>query len=281
MHADLHLHTHFSDGTYSPEELAGHGKRCDLAVMSLTDHDTVEGCARMAAACAGLDIEFIPGTELTCEHDAVELHLLGYFIDAAHPLLLESMRRFQRVRQDRVREMVERLNRLSVRITAEEVFALASCDSPGRPHIARALVRNGTCTSLDDAFERFLKKGRPAWVPKFKLSAAEAVGLVHAVGGLAVLAHPALYRADEVIPELADAGLDGLECFHSRHTSHATEHYLRVAARFRLLPTGGSDCHGMNKGEPLIGSVRLAIDFVDRLKEAAATRRRAHPPAAN
>jgi predicted metal-dependent phosphoesterase TrpH len=87
-----------------------------------------------------------------------------------------------------------------------------------------------------------------------------------------VLAHPGLYRADEVIPRLVDAGLDGIECFHSRHSNPAIEHYLRVASRFRLLPTGGSDCHGMNKGEPLIGSVRLAIDFVDRLKEAAATR---------
>lgn len=281
MHADLHLHTHFSDGTYSPEELAGHGRRCELAVMALTDHDTVEGCARMAAACAGLGIDFIPGTELTCEHDTCELHLLGYFIDPLHPLLLTSMRRFQQVRQDRVRDMVERLNKLSVRITADEVFALANCDSPGRPHIARVLVQRGICTSLDDAFERFLKKGRPAWVPKFKMTAAEAVKLIHDVGGLAVLAHPALYRADEVIPDLADVGLDGLECFHSRHSHHATEHYLRVAARFRLLPTGGSDCHGMNKGEPLIGSVRLAIDFVDRLRETVAHRRRPRTSANN
>jgi predicted metal-dependent phosphoesterase TrpH len=277
MYADLHLHTHFSDGTYSPEELAGHGRRCELAVMSLTDHDTVEGCARMAAACSRLGIEFIPGTELTCECDDHELHLLGYFIEPEHPRLLEATRRFQEVRHHRVREMVGRLNHLSVKITPEEVFTLANCGSPGRPHIARALVRNGSCASLDDAFERFLKKGRPAWVPKFKMTAVEAIRLVHEVGGLAVLAHPGLYRADEVIPGLADAGLDGIECFHSRHTTHAIEHYLRVASRFRLLPTGGSDCHGMNKGEPLIGSVRLAIDFVNRLRDAAAARRTSAP----
>mgnify|MGYP000853984095 CR=1 FL=1 len=273
MYADLHLHTHFSDGTYTPEELAGHGRRCELSVMSLTDHDTVEGCERMAAACAGLGITFIPGTELTCECDGYELHLLGYFIDPEHARLTASMRQFQEVRQNRVREMVERLTRMSVKITADEVFALANCQSPGRPHIARVLVKNGVCASLDDAFERFLKKGRPAWVPKFKMTAAEAIELIHEAGGLAVLAHPGLYRADEVIPGLADAGLDGLECFHSRHTSHTTEHYLRIAGRFRLLPTGGSDCHGMNKGQPLIGSVRLAIDFVDRLREAVAARR--------
>jgi len=281
MHADLHLHTHFSDGTYSPEELAGHGRRCELAVMSLTDHDTVEGCARMAAACAALGIEFIPGTELTCDFDGCEVHMLGYFVDPESDRLRQAMEKFQEVRQNRVREMVVRLNEMSIRISADEVFALANCRCPGRPHIARVLVKNGTCSSLDDAFERFLKKGRPAWVPKFKLTAAEAIQLIHDVGGLAVLAHPGLYRADELIPGLTDAGMDGIECFHSRHTTHATEHYLRVAARFRLLPSGGSDCHGMNKGEPLIGSVRLAIDFVDRLKEAAANRRRAHASSAN
>lgn len=275
MYADLHLHTHFSDGTYSPEELAGHGRRCELSVMSLTDHDTVEGCARMATACEALGIDFIPGTELTCDCDSTELHLLGYFIDPEHPRLRQSMERFQEVRQNRIREMVDSLNKMSVRITSDEVLELANCHSPGRPHIARVLVKNGVCASVDDAFERFLKRGRPAWVPKFKISAADAIQLIHDVGGLAVLAHPGLYRADEVIPQLVDAGMDGIECFHSRHGNAAIEHYLRVAGRFRLLPTGGSDCHGMNKGEPLIGSVRLAIDFVERLREAVAARRAA------
>ncbi len=273
MYADLHLHTHFSDGTYTPEELAGHGKRCELSIMSLTDHDTVDGCERMGRACAELGIEFIAGTELTCEWEDTELHLLGYFIDTTHPLLLDSMKKFQEVRQNRIREMVDRLNKMNIRITADQVFELANCDAPGRPHLARTLVKNGTCHSLDEAFERFLKRNRPAWVPKFKMTAPEAIALVHEVGGLASLAHPGLYRADEVIPPLADAGMDGIECFHSRHSNHAIEHYLQVAARFRLLPTGGSDCHGMNKGEPLIGGVKLARDYVDRMKEAVTARR--------
>jgi len=272
MYADLHLHTHFSDGTYSPEELAGHGKRCELSIMSLTDHDTVDGCDRMADACRELGIEFITGTELTCEWEGTELHLLGYFIDTRHPLLRQSMKRFQQVRRNRIFEMVQRLNKMDITITAEQVFELANCDSPGRPHLARTLVRNGTCASLDEAFERFLKHNRPAWVPKYKMTAPEAIDLVHQVGGLAVLAHPGLYRADEVIPPLSEAGLDGIECFHSRHSTNAIEHYLRVAARFRLLPTGGSDCHGMNKGEPLIGGIRLAADYVDRMREAAKSR---------
>ena len=190
MFADLHLHTNFSDGTYTPEELASHGKRLGLVAMALTDHDTVEGCARMAVACKAAGIEFIAGTELTAEHDGNELHFLGYFIDTGNKRLLEEIAKFQGVRQDRIREMVARLNQLKVPLEADEVFALANCRSPGRPHVARALVNGGHCGNLDEAFERFLKKNRPAWVPKFKMSAAHAIELIHHAGGLAVMAHP-------------------------------------------------------------------------------------------
>jgi predicted metal-dependent phosphoesterase TrpH len=162
MFADLHLHTNFSDGTYTPEELAGRASESGLAAVALTDHDTVEGCARMAEACTRAGLEFIPATELTAELDGHELHLLGYFVDTQNPRLLEEMRRFQLVRQNRIREMVARLNLLDVPLQASSVFAIANCRSPGRPHVARALVLDGFCSNLDEAFERFLKKNRPA-----------------------------------------------------------------------------------------------------------------------
>jgi hypothetical protein len=270
--ADLHLHTHFSDGTFAPEELATRGKRAGLAALSLTDHDTVEGCERMAAACRAQGLEFITGTELTAEHDGHELHLLGYFIDPLNARLLADVAQFQAVRQNRIREMVERLNRLDVPLQAEQVFALANCRSPGRPHVARALVNGGYCGSLDEAFERFLKKNRPAWVPKFKMSAAQAIELVHHAGGLAVLAHPGLNRTDDVIPGLVEAGLDGIECFHTKHSTVMMEHYLKLADDHHLLVTGGSDCHGLNKGRPLIGTVKLPYDYIRRLKARVATR---------
>jgi predicted metal-dependent phosphoesterase TrpH len=134
--------------------------------------------------------------------------------------------------------------------------------------VARALVQEGLCESLDEAFERFLKKGRPAWVPKYKISALDAMELVHQAGGLAVLAHPGLNRNDDVIPDLARQGLDGLECFHTRHTTRMSEHYLEMAERLKLLVTGGSDCHGFSKGKPLIGTVKLPAIHLERLKEA-------------
>jgi predicted metal-dependent phosphoesterase TrpH len=266
--ADLHLHTQFSDGTFTPEELAGHGARLGFAAMALTDHDTVEGCARMAVACAAAGIEFIVGAELTAEHHDTELHVLGYFLDPQNQKLLAEIAKFQAVRQNRIREMVARINEMGVPLEADSVFALANCKSPGRPHVARALVKAGLVSNLDEAFERFLKKNRHAWVPKKKISALEAIELVHQAGGLAVMAHPGLNRTDEVIPALVDAGLDGIECFHTKHSTTMSERYLEIAEKFNLLVTGGSDCHGFSKGKPLIGGIKLPYEHVEKLKAA-------------
>ena len=273
--ADLHLHTNFSDGTFSPEELVGHGARLGFAAMALTDHDSVEGCARMTAACAAADIEFIPGTELTAEHNDTELHLLGYFVDTQNKKLLTEIAKFQVVRQNRIREMVACINQLGVPLQAEAVFALANCKSPGRPHVARALVKAGLVANLDEAFERFLKKNRPAWVPKAKMSALEGIELVHQAGGLVIMAHPGLNRTDEIIPAIVDAGLDGIECFHTKHSTATSGRYLEIADKYHLLVTGGSDCHGFSKGKPLIGTVKLPYEHVEKMKAKIAERKSA------
>jgi predicted metal-dependent phosphoesterase TrpH len=132
---------------------------------------------------------------------------------------------------------------------------------------------------MEEAFEKYLKKGRPAWVPKYKISAIDAIELIHAADGLAVLAHPALNHNDHIIPRLSEQGLDGLECFHTRHSPGVPEHYLQMAARLELAVTGGSDCHGYSKGKPLIGGVKLAAVYLEKLKEARQNRaRRARVP---
>jgi len=272
MFADLHLHTNFSDGTYTPEELVAQAAKNHLAAIALTDHDTVEGCERAAIACKAAEIEFIPGAELTAEQNDNEIHILGYFLDTHNKKLLEEIAKFQAVRQQRIHEMVARLNALNVPLKVEDVIALANCRSPGRPHVARALVKAGFVASLDEAFERFLKKHRPAFVPKAKISSQVAIELIHQANGLAVMAHPGLNRTDEVIPDLVEAGLDGIECFHTKHSTAVSEHYLEIADKYNLLVTGGSDCHGMSKGKPLIGTVKLPYREVEKLKEAAAQR---------
>ena len=268
--ADLHLHTSFSDGTFTPEELVLQAQKNGLSCIALTDHDTVQGCARAAAACAPVLIEFIPGTELTAEHDDTEVHILGYFLDTQNQTLLAEIAKFQAVRKQRIYEMVARINEIGVPLKVEAVFALANCESPGRPHVARTLVKEGLTRNLDEAFERFLKKGRPAWVPKAKMSARESVDLIHQAGGLAVMAHPGLNRTDDIIPALVDAGLDGIECFHTKHSTTMAERYLGIADQFHLLVTGGSDCHGFSKARPLIGTVRLPYEHVEKMKTALA-----------
>ena len=265
--ADLHLHTLFSDGTFTPEELVLNAQKQGLACIALTDHDTVEGCARAGAAAAAVKMEFIPGAELTAEHEDIEVHILGYFLDTQNRVLLEKLARFQADRQNRIHEMCAALNKHGVPLKAEAVFALANCQSPGRPHVARAMVKEKLIGNLDEAFERYLKKGRPAWVPKTKMSALESVQLIHQAGGLAVMAHPGLNRTDEIIPALVDAGLDGIECFHTKHSTVMAERYLEIAEKHHLLVTGGSDCHGFSKKAPLIGTVKLPYDHVERMKQ--------------
>lgn len=271
-HADLHLHTHFSDGTFSPEELAAHAREHGLDAVALTDHDSVEGCERMEQACRREGLEFIPGAELTAEVTGQEVHVLGYWMDLSSPRLRAELRRFQGVRQQRVCEMVSRLNDSGVGLSESLVRSLARCEAPGRLHVARALVEQGFARDHDQAFDRFLKRGRPGFVPKARMSAEEAVGLIREAGGVAVLAHPGLYRNDSLIGRLKDAGIDGLECWHTRHSAEASEGYSRKAAELDLVATGGSDCHGMAKGEPLIGRVKLPYPQVEALRARRARR---------
>ncbi len=266
MFADLHLHTYFSDGTFSPEELVARARAENLSAVALTDHDTVEGCARMGEACDANGLEFVPGAELTAEHHDREVHILGYWLDTRSPSLLSRLAGFQAVRTNRIRDMVHRLNQRGIPLQAEEVFSLANCHSPGRPHVARALVARGFCRDYDDAFARYLKKGRPAWVPKARMDVRTTIDLIHAAGGVAVLAHPGLYHADFIIPELAAEGLDGLECWHTKHFGAAPAYYERLAGELGLVATGGSDCHGLSKGEPLVGTIRVPYQQVTSLK---------------
>ncbi|MBP7826944.1 MAG: PHP domain-containing protein [Verrucomicrobia bacterium] len=273
MSADLHLHTRFSDGTFTPEELVAAAQQQELTALALTDHDTMEGCPATAAACAAAGIEFLPGIELTSEQNGRELHILGYGLAMHQAPLQQALAKFQAARQQRIRDIVARLKELNVTLDADAVLAQANCRAPGRPHVARALVTAGACATMDEAFERWLKQHRPAWVPKYRITAADAIELIHQAGGAAVLAHPALNRADPLIPGLVEAGLDGIECFHTQHSANVSRRYVALANRLGVLITGGSDCHGLNKGIPHIGTVRLPLVYFEKLKDRIAERR--------
>ncbi len=274
MFADLHLHTVHSDGTYQPADLVASARRHELAAIALTDHDTLEGCAEVGAEARAAGLDFVVGTEITAGLDGRELHILGYLVDPAHAGLSAELERAQSIRQARVREMVQRLNQAGVDISLEKVLEHARCKAPGRPHVARALVAHGACSSLDVAFERYLKKDRPGWVPKEKIGAARAIELIHAAGGVAVLAHPGLNHDDSVVGKLVAFGLDGLECHHPKHSNNATARYLAMAAQLGLVVTGGSDCHGRVNNRPTMGSIKVPVSHVQDLRARREARRR-------
>lgn len=244
MAVDLHVHTTASDGTERPEEVVARARRLGLHGLAVTDHDTLDGVAPALAAGRALGIEVLPGVELGTRRDGREVHLLGYLMDTEEAELLDVLRTFREARERRLDEMLARLAALGLPVERRQVQAEAGAGAVGRPHVARVLVKMGAAASLDEAFARYLGEGRPAYVPRLKLSPERAIGLIRRAGGVAVLAHPGLNADDAFISALVDAGLQGLEAYYPEHDPAMTAHYLELCRRYRLVATGGSDFHG-------------------------------------
>jgi 3',5'-nucleoside bisphosphate phosphatase len=268
---DLHLHTRYSDGSWTPDELCRAAAQLELAAIAVTDHDTLDGIPEVLAAGQQHGVEVLPAVEITCRIKTREVHLLGYFPGNAwqNPELQTVLDHAKRVREKRIGEMVAQLNQLGIALTPAEVFACSPCGTIGRPHVALALQQRGVVKSVEEAFERFLKSGKPGYVERYRMEAAEAIALIKRAGGVAVLAHPGLSQADKEIQNLAQQGLAGLEIWHCRQTPAQTEHYRALAARFDLLVTGGSDCHGSVLGKPLLGTVPVPYECVTAIKQKA------------
>lgn len=245
---DLHTHTTASDGTLTGRELvqlaASHGVR----VLAITDHDSTDALGEAGAEAERLGVILVPGIEINCEADGAELHVLGYFVDAGARWFQEFLREQRAERRTRVLRMAARLRELGLPVDAAEVFALAGNGAAGRPHVAQVMVRRGYVATVREAFERYLRVGGPAWVPRHRLAPADAVAVVRRAGGVAVLAHPGLADRDALIPGLVEAGLEGLEAYYPEHSATQTEHYLDLCRRLALLATGGSDFHGPGSG---------------------------------
>ena len=265
---DLHLHTRYSDGSWTPVELCQAAARLQLAAIAVTDHDTLDGIPEVLAAGQQFGVEVLPAVEITGRIKTREVHLLGYFPGPTwqSPELHAVLDHAKRVREKRVGAMVEQLNQLGIELTVAEVFAGSPCGTVGRPHVALALRQRGVVKSVEEAFDRFLKSGKPGYVERYRMEAAEAIALIRRAGGVAVLAHPALSQADESIQNLAQQGLAGLEVWHCRHTPAQTAHYQALAERFNLLVTGGSDCHGMVYGKPLLGTVPVPYECLHAIQ---------------
>jgi predicted metal-dependent phosphoesterase TrpH len=268
---DLHTHTTASDGRLSPAQLVARASSAGVTVLAVTDHDTAAACGAVGEGCAKAGIEFVPGIEITAALMGDDVHMLGYFFDPRSPALESFLESQRRRRLDRVREMIDRLARFDIRLDAEAILRPGIEDattSAGRPWIARALVEGGYVKTTGEAFERWLARDRPGFVPRFAATPAEVIGRIHDAGGIASVAHPGLLGRDEWISGFAGAGLDAVEAHHTRHDADAVAHYRAMAERLQLGVSGGSDFHGdESHGAPSPGTVSLPRADFDRLVE--------------
>ncbi|MDG0812318.1 PHP domain-containing protein [Cohnella rhizosphaerae] len=282
--ADLHTHTTASDGLHKPSDNVRMAAEAGLAAIGITDHDTVAGLDEARQAARTYGVEVVPGVEISTAHDGQDIHILGYFADDRDPVFLARLASQRRVRDSRNELIVARLNELGVRLSWEAVLDAAGRDrgpdeTVGRPHIAEALVRMGAVSSLQEAFDRYLAEGKPAYVLPPRIAPAEAIAWIHEAGGAAVVAHPGLYGADDTVEALLRDGVaDGVEAYHSDHTAEDERRYADMAARYGVVATGGSDFHGERKGRVYhgpIGSRSADADVVRALMGRAKDRRAA------
>lgn len=257
---DLHMHSTASDGSLSPTELVGQVKLAGLSAMALTDHDTIGGCVEAAAAAAAAGIDFIPGIEISCEFPRPgTMHLLGYGVDIHSPILHELTRRLISGRTERNTRILGLLQGAGIDVTEQELLAQADGGTVGRPHLAAILVRKGFVKSVQEAFNLYLGQGGKFYIDKETTTSRQAIEMIHASGGIAVLAHPIQLRTENdaqlmtVIKSLADQGLDGIEVIHSDHNDAYIEKLEAIARKMGLLATGGSDFHGSSKPSISLG----------------------------
>jgi len=265
---DLHLHSTCSDGTFTPREVVRRASDAGLSVISLTDHDSTAGIGEAQATGEEVGVEVVPGVELSTLVNERDVHILGYFVDVSSPDLSSCLALYRDERRIRAERIVQKLNAMGVHVRPELVMAKAGNAAVGRPHVADVLVEEGFVFTVDEAFHRYLGYAKPAYQDKYAISPKEAIRVIHASGGLASLAHPGLYTSDDLVETLVADGLDGIEVRHVKHGPKVVSRYTDIVARYGLLATGGSDCHGDGRGEAVIGCVHVPHSYLHDLRAA-------------
>lgn len=275
-HVDLHLHTTASDGVLSPSEIVRYAKARGLQAIAITDHDTIDGCEEGLSEGERIGFEVIPGIEISAEYSPGSMHILGFFLDIHHPLLNERLEYLQKARAERNPKMVAKLNQLGMEVTYEEVVKASGGGQVGRPHFANVLLEKKYVRNFQEAFERFLKKGAPAYVDKFRFTSKEALHFINEAGGMAVLAHPNTLgvkrysELEKLALQLVDEGLKGIEVYYPEHSAVEVAQYKNLADRYSLLSTGGTDYHGIEKNGLDIGvgrgEMKLPYSIVENMK---------------
>ncbi|MBR4251916.1 MAG: PHP domain-containing protein [Kiritimatiellae bacterium] len=275
---DLHCHSTFSDGSFTPEQLADKADAIGLAALALTDHDTLSGLARFQAAAASHAFRAVPGIEISVDCPSGVMHMLGYWMDPADAELNRQLEWVRDGRSARNREILRKLNELGFAVSEEEVRAKAGEDVVGRPHFAQVMIEKGYVKDKYDAFDNWLGDGKPAYADRPRLTAEVAIDLLRAAGGVPVLAHPfTLHLGKEsmetLLRSLKERGLIGMECYYSEHSADLTRDYLELAARLDLVPTGGSDFHGEASPGVEMGTGMGGLNVPDETVAALEARR--------
>lgn len=270
MAVDLHLHTNASDGVYSPDQLICRAKEKGLKAIAITDHDTVDGVSIALARGVAMGLEVIPGLELSTYWQGEEVHILGLFINHEDAELRRVLTTLRKARQERIKKIINRLAELGFPLQQGE--HIMTLETPGRMHVAQALAAEGHVETWQDAFALYLKKGKPAYIPRYKMSSEEGLMHIKKAGGLSVLAHPGtLNNWLPLTQYLQKMGLQGLEVLHPEHHQDAEEAFYNYAQDQGLFMSGGSDCHGpIYNGEDHLGTLHVPNLWLEQIKLAAA-----------
>jgi 3',5'-nucleoside bisphosphate phosphatase len=252
--ADLHVHSYFSDGTASPEELVQMAVSAQFIGLSITDHDTLEGYQQAALPALEKGILLIPGIEISSKYENELIHVLGYSFDVKNLALGEMCKAHQQRRMQRNGEILEKLGLVGFPLSMQEVFDTSPhAQAYGRPHIALAMVKKGYVPSCALAFSSYLKSGKPCYVEGQKWTVDEAISGIHGAGGFAVLAHPHLIKDRSCVPSLLTFPFDGIEGYYDSSPQPENDYWIQLAHRHKLFVTGGSDFHGNVKPELRFG----------------------------
>jgi predicted metal-dependent phosphoesterase TrpH len=266
-HIDLHIHTFYSDGLASPEEVIKSVRQKKLAAFAICDHDNLEGYLKAKELLKNDGPELISGVELSSGKDDEDIHILGYDMVPDNDFLNDALDKFRLKRNQRGKKMLIKLKEMGIDIPYELVLEIAGYSAIGRPHIADALVRAKKIGDYETAFRRYIGKDGPAYVPKDNLEPKKAIELIHKAGGLAFLAHPGIGRAGQYIDEFIIQGLDGIEVYHPKHGSRLKKIFLKMAEEKSLLTSGGSDFHAREGRLSMIGSQSVPYENLARIKE--------------
>lgn len=263
MRFDLHVHTNHSDGKLSPSEMIDIAVRKGLSGIAITDHDTTTGIDEaIYRSNIYNNFKVIPGIELSSVYNDEEVHILGYFIEYKNPNLIKITNKLKKARIDRGEKIINKLNTLGYEISMKDVILFSGEDYIGRPHIARALISKGYVYSIQEAFDKLLNRGKPAYVERYKISIEECISLIKDNQGLSILAHPGLLKDKSIIRHCISLGIDGIECIHSKHDKGDIKIFSQIVKDNNLIMTGGSDCHGDSTNGPLLLG-KYSIDIID------------------